>query len=163
MHIIELSDLKLRPIVAGPICPTRPLSNLIDIILKLFLLHIKSYVKDNLYFLSKYSRENDEDTLLVTFDVVNLYPNIPHTFVLEVLDYLLENHLEGSHTRLNKKFVLERAKFILHNNIKSNLNCKNKLKVQQWVQFTLQLKHLYRWDILKSRFIVSALLSMKSF
>ena len=164
MHIIELSDLKLRPIVAGPICPTRPLSNLIDIILKLFLLHVKSYVKDNLDFLSKYSRENDEDTLLVTFDVVNLYINIPHTFVLEALDYLLENHPEGLHTRFNKKFVLERAKFILqNNNIKSTLNFKNKLKVQQWVQFTLQLKHLYRWDILKSRFIVSALLSMKSF
>ena len=27
VHIIEPSDLKLRPIVAGTICPTRPLSN----------------------------------------------------------------------------------------------------------------------------------------
>ena len=27
VHIIESSDLKLRPIVADPICPTRPLSN----------------------------------------------------------------------------------------------------------------------------------------
>ena len=79
VHIIEPSDLKLRPIVAGPICPTRPLSNLIDILLKPFLLHVKSYVKDNLDFLSKCSRENYEDTLLVTFDVVNLYTNIPHS------------------------------------------------------------------------------------
>ena len=32
VHIIEPSNLKLRPIVSGPICPTRPLSNLIDIL-----------------------------------------------------------------------------------------------------------------------------------
>ena len=41
VHIIETSDLELRPIVAGPICTTRPLSNLIDILLKPFLLHVK--------------------------------------------------------------------------------------------------------------------------
>ena len=57
VHIIEPSDLKLRPIVSGPICATRPLSNLIDILLKPFLLHIKSYVKDNLDFSSKCSGE----------------------------------------------------------------------------------------------------------
>ena len=107
VHIIESSDLKLRPIVAGPICPTRPLSNLIDILLKPFLLHVKRYSKDNLDFLSKCSRENYEDTLLVTFDVVNLYTNIPYTFGLEALDYWLENHPESSHARFNKEFALE--------------------------------------------------------
>ena len=55
VHITEPSDLKLRPPVASPICPTRPLSNLIDILLKPFLLHVKRYVKDNLDFLSKCS------------------------------------------------------------------------------------------------------------
>ena len=57
VHIIEPSGLKFRPIVAGLICPTRPLSNLIDILLKHFLLYVKSYVKDNLHFLSKCPRE----------------------------------------------------------------------------------------------------------
>ena len=33
--------------VGEPDCFTRPLSQLIDIILKSFLIHIKSYVKDN--------------------------------------------------------------------------------------------------------------------
>ena len=41
VHIIETSDIELRPIVAGPICTTEPLSNLIDILLKSFLLHVK--------------------------------------------------------------------------------------------------------------------------
>ena len=107
VHIIEPSDLKLRPIVAGPICPTRPLSNLIDILLKPFLLHVKSYVKDNLDFLSKCSRENYEDTLLVTFDVASICTNIPHTFGLEALDCWIENHPESLHGRFNKEFVLE--------------------------------------------------------
>ena len=102
VHIIEPSDLKLRPIVAGPICPTRPLSNLIDILLKPFLLHVKSYVKDNLDFLSKCLRENYEDMLQVTSDVVNLYTNIPHTFELEALNYWLENHPERLNARLTK-------------------------------------------------------------
>ena len=116
VHIIEPSNLKLRPIVAGPICPTRPLSNLIDILLKPFLPHVKSYIKDNLDFLSKCSRENYEDTSLVMLNVVNLYTNIPHTFRLESLDYWLENHPESLHARFNKEFVLEYAKFILQNN-----------------------------------------------
>ena len=50
--------------VAEPICPTRPLSNLIEILLKPFLLHIKNNVKNHFDFLSKYSREYCEDTLL---------------------------------------------------------------------------------------------------
>ena len=57
VHVTEPSDLKLRPIVTGPICPTRPLTNLTDILLKPFLLKAKSYVRDNLDFLSKFSRE----------------------------------------------------------------------------------------------------------
>ena len=81
--------------------------------MKPFLLHVKSYVKDNLDFLSKYSRENFEDTLLVTFDVVNLYTNIPHTFGPEAMESWLENYSESLHTKFNKEFVLECAKFVL--------------------------------------------------
>ena len=104
VHIIEPLDLKLRPIVAGPICPTRPLSNLIDILLKAFPLHVKSYVKDNLDFVSKCSRENYEDILLVTFDAVNLHTNIPHTFGQEAPDHWLENHLKVCMQDLIKSF-----------------------------------------------------------
>ena len=47
LHILEPSDLKLRPVLAGPICPTGPLSNLVGILLKPFLLLVKSYVEGN--------------------------------------------------------------------------------------------------------------------
>ena len=123
--------LKLKPIVAGAICPIRSLSNLSDILLKPFLLHVKSYVKDNLDFLSKCSRENFEDTLLVTFDVVNLYTNIPHTFGPEAMESWLENYSESLHTKFNKEFVLECAKFVLwNNNMKFNNEFYNQIKVQ---------------------------------
>ena len=90
----EPSDLTLRPIAAGPNCPTRRLSNLVDILLKPFLIHIKSYIKDNLDFLAKCSRENKWDTILTTFDVVGLYSNIPHEYGLEAIEYWLDKFPE---------------------------------------------------------------------
>ena len=54
--------------MSGPNCPTRPLRQLIiDIILKPFLIHIKSYVKDNLDFLGKCSLKSNDSTTLVPF------------------------------------------------------------------------------------------------
>ena len=43
--INELQDLKVRPIVGRPKCPTRKLSELIDALLKPFLKHVKSSLK----------------------------------------------------------------------------------------------------------------------
>ena len=129
IHITEASDLKSRPIVAGLICPTRPLSNLIDILLKPFFLYVKSYIKDFFHFLSKCSRENYEDTLLLMFDAINLYTKIPHTFGLVALDYWLENHPKRLYARFIKGFVLECAKFILqNNNMKFNNEFYNQIK-----------------------------------
>ena len=65
----------------------------------------------------------------MTFDVVNLYTNISHTFGLEALDYWLVNHPEVLHARVNKGFVLECAKFILqNNNMKFNIEFYNEVK-----------------------------------
>ena len=41
VEVLELSDLKLQPIVAGLTCPTQSLSDLLDKILKSFILHVK--------------------------------------------------------------------------------------------------------------------------
>ena len=85
IELLEPNDLKLRPIVAGPSCPTRRLSDLIDKILKPLVQHVKSYVRDNIHFLDKCSRENSENTTLATFDIVSLYTNIPHNYGIEAL------------------------------------------------------------------------------
>ena len=51
------SDLKFRPIVAGPSFPTSRLSKLIDILLQPLLNKIKSYIKDNIDFLKLHTRK----------------------------------------------------------------------------------------------------------
>ena len=65
MEIQEREELTARPIVGGPNCPARPLSQVINIILKLFLNHKKRYVKDDIDFLGKCSRKNNDSTTLV--------------------------------------------------------------------------------------------------
>ena len=55
-------DLKLIPIVWGPKCWTRKLSQLIDKVLKTFLKHIKSLICKNLNFLIKFPSDLGEDT-----------------------------------------------------------------------------------------------------
>ena len=80
---IQPEDWTVGPIVGWPNCPTRTLSQLIDIILKPFLIYIKSYVKDNINYLRKFSRKNNDSTALVTFDVKSLYKSIPNNYGIE--------------------------------------------------------------------------------
>ena len=87
VSINEPQDVKVRPIVGGPKCPTRKLSELIDTLLKSFLKHVKTYIRDSTGFLNKCDRNTDGNTVIATFDVVALYTNIPHTFELEAVRY----------------------------------------------------------------------------
>ena len=131
IKIYEPSDLTLQPIVADPTCPTCRLSNLVDILLKPFLIHIKSlktilikdnHVKDNLDFLAKCARENKWDTILTTFDVEGLYSNIPLEYGPAAIEYWLDKFPKSLHPILFEEFVLESVTFILENN---NLNFDN--------------------------------------
>ena len=116
INVFEPADLKLRPIIAGPNCPTKPLSNMIDILIKPLLLHVKSYIKDNIDFLQKCSRENSETTILATFDITSLYTSIPHSYGLEAIKYWLDNFRSSVNQRFPTSFILEAIKFILTNN-----------------------------------------------
>ena len=116
VSINEPQDLKVRPIVGGPKCPTRKLSELIDALLKPFLKHVKSYIRDSIDFLNKWDRNTDGNTVIATFDVVGLYTNIPHTFGMEAVRYFLLKLKEDNHLRFNIPFILESIDFILKNN-----------------------------------------------
>ena len=116
VEVLEPSDLKLWPIVADPTCPTWALSDLLDKIRKPFILHIKSYVRENIDFLECCSRVNDENIILSTFDVISLYTNIPHASGLEALSYWIDKHPGSLHKRFNKQFILESERRILENN-----------------------------------------------
>ena len=77
VSINEPQDLKVRPIVGRPKCPTRKLSELIDTFLKPFLKHLKNYIRDSIDLLNKCDRNTDGNSVIATFDVVGLYTNIP--------------------------------------------------------------------------------------
>ena len=109
-------SLSFRPIVAGPTCETHRLSNLIDILLQPDTKHIKSYIKDTTDFLSKLPTSRNPDTLLVSFDVVNLYTNIPHDLGIEAIEYWLRTFPQELPARISVEFLLEEIKFILENN-----------------------------------------------
>ena len=86
-------------------------------LLKPFLKHIKNFIRNGLGFVNKCPRDVDEDTEIVTFDVISLYTSIPHEFGLEARDYFLTKYQENLYSRFRKEFVLESANFILKNNI----------------------------------------------
>ena len=65
--------MKLKPIVHDPKRTTRKLSQLIGIVIKSLLKHIKNVSHDSLDLLFKCTRDVDEDTKIVRFDVINLY------------------------------------------------------------------------------------------
>ena len=65
----EPKELKLRPIVGGPKCPIRRLSNFLDLISKPLTKRVKSNIKDNTEFLKTCKQNVTDYTVLVTCDV----------------------------------------------------------------------------------------------
>ena len=116
IHTPNPVDLKLRPIVAGPACETHRLSYFMDLLLKPLLKHIKSYVRDDLDMLNHLPKKVKEDTTMVSFDVINLYTSIPHSYGLEAIRFWLHRHPEEIPGRISKEFITESIEFILHNN-----------------------------------------------
>ena len=110
------SDLKLRPIVAGPVCSTHRLSNMLDIILKPLCKLVPSYVRDDMDFLSYIPDTVDENTQMVSFDVTSLYTNIPHNLGLEAIAFWIDKHSSEINHRFSKDFILEGLEIVLKNN-----------------------------------------------
>ena len=67
-------------------------------------------------FLIKCPREVNEDTEIVTFNVISLYASISREFRFEAFDYFFTIYQEDLHQKLKKDFVLESANFILKSN-----------------------------------------------
>ena len=91
--------------------PNKNTNQLIDILLKPFSKHLKSFICNR-----KYRIDLDEDTEIVTFDVKSMYTSIPHEFFLEDIGYFLTKYQDDLHSRFKNEFVQETANFILKNN-----------------------------------------------
>ena len=82
-----------------------------------------SYIKDTNEFLLKLKnlRKVPDNAILITADVVGLYPNIPHNEGLEVLKKRIDNFYEKS---IPSEDLFKMAEFVLKNNyfeFKSNV------------------------------------------
>ena len=76
---------------------------------------MKSYVKDDIDILQYLPKEVTTTTILASFDVVNLYSNIPHSYGIEAIQYWLEKYPQELPERTHKNFIIKGIKFILEN------------------------------------------------
>ena len=98
------------------ITPTKKVSEYLDHILKPIMQESWSYVKDSGDFLKKVKNigKIPEGAILVTADVVGLYPSIPHGAGLEALRKRLN---ERETPRVPTEELIKMADFVLKNNL----------------------------------------------
>ena len=58
----------------------------------------------------------DPNTLIATFDVTNLYSNIPHELGKQAISFWIDKHPDTLHPRFNKNLIIEGIEIILNNN-----------------------------------------------
>ena len=110
------SDVTIRPIVAQSSSPTHRLRNFLDLILKRLCQHVPSYIRDDFDFLNHILEEVDENTILVSFDVISLGTSIPHDLGLQATDYWLNNFSTTLERLLSKDFILKAISIVLKEN-----------------------------------------------
>ena len=88
----RLYDVPGRPVISNCVTPTEKDSEFLDNQLKPVMREGMSYIKDSDDFMHKirYLKDIPNDALLVTADVVGLYPNITPEAGLEALKEVLE-------------------------------------------------------------------------
>ena len=113
IEFFESNGLNWRPIIGGPKCPTKKLSQLIDTLLKPFWKHIKILIFNSLNFLIENPKDVNEDIKKVYVDVISFYANNFYEFGLEPLDYFLTTYKEDLNPRFKKELVLESTRFTI--------------------------------------------------
>ena len=93
-----LGNVPSHPVISNCGTPMEKVSKFLDYHLKPVMQSAKSYIKDTSDFLRKLKElgEVRENTILVTADVVGLYPSIPRSDGLEALSVKLEERVDKS-------------------------------------------------------------------
>jgi len=112
----RLQDVPGRPIISNCGAPTEKASEFLDYHLKPLMQAGKSYIRDSGHFLSRLKDLGDipEGAILVTADVVGLYPSIPHIDGLEALRVKLDTREEQKVPTVD---LVNMAEFVLKNNV----------------------------------------------
>ena len=108
--------------------PTEKISEYLDHHLKPVLQ--ESYIKDTGDFLNKIKNINafPENAILVTADLIGLYPSIPHQAGLEAIKEALDKR--KTHNVPTSKLV-KMTKFVLKNTFNFRIKCFYKFEEQQ--------------------------------
>ena len=106
-------DLKFRLICAGPKGVTSRLSNFVDILLKPFIKHVKSHIRDDIDFLNKLKTGTNEKKVLATFDISSVYTNLDNYLGWEGINFWLEKDPDGLPRNILKEFVLDALGIVL--------------------------------------------------
>ena len=111
-------DLPFRGITSGINSSTSKLSEFLDILLKPFCLKIPSHIRDYVDFLHKLpgiNHQDIDDIIIVTCDVIQMYPNITIDLGLKAVKYWINKFPELLNFRFTPEFVLEGLELVLRN------------------------------------------------
>ena len=104
-----------RPVISNCGTPTEKVSEFLDSQLKPVMQSSRSYIKDSGDFIKKIKNVGTipKDSILVTADVVGLYPSIFHEAGLKALEKALNNR---TNKKVSTEDLVKMAKFVLKNN-----------------------------------------------
>ena len=111
----DLCKVSERPIVSNCGTPNE-CSEFLDHHLQLIMKQRESYISDTVDFLAKIKAAGEvpKGAILVTADVVGLYPSIPHSEGLDILKKQYENY---PNKKVSTEDIVKMADFILKNNL----------------------------------------------
>ena len=111
----RLYDVPGRPVISNCGRPTEKASECLDNQLKEVMQNGWSYIKDSNNFIKKikHLKNIPDNAILVTADVVGLYPSIPHEAGLRALKEVLDRREEK---KISTEDLVKMAEFVLKNN-----------------------------------------------
>ena len=114
LHISLNTPVEGRPIISGPAYYTSGISKMLHLVLQPVLEKIKHVLKDTFDFVDRFDRTMEEETIIVTWDIKSLYPNIRHDLFFEAIAYWVEKYETEIPLlqRFSKDFILD-ALFII--------------------------------------------------
>ena len=115
-----------RAVISNCGTPTEKVSELLDSQLKPVMQSSRSYIKDSGDFIKKIKNIGAilKDSILVTADVVGLYPSIPYQAGRKALEKALNNR---TNKKVSTEDLVKMAKFVFKNN---NFEFNGKVKQQ---------------------------------
>ena len=110
-----LPNVPGRPVISNCVTPTEKVSEFLDFQLKLVMQSSKSYIKDSADFIRKIKDTQYIicNAILLTADVIELYPSIPHDSRLKALKNILD---KGKNQTISTADLVKMTEFTLRNN-----------------------------------------------